>query len=236
MSTESAAYWTLWGSRWAFNLTYLRFHPLIVALGTEILDLFDTPLWSLTNGTSEDYNRYDKLADISFYAASLIYLVYFFRCLHWPRGVRWLIALFLGYRIIGNVLSIAMPAVDWIPIAFPNCGGLLLEVYAALDFFRILPLLKHHNAVHVMICLLTIGAKVGQEFYLRWHWTGLGPTQCDTVGHCLSIWLMPTLSFMVIGLWAGYYQWPMWRSGTVGVWHGVFSKADVKHKRKRIKT
>lgn len=220
--SPTAAYWTLWSCRLLFNLTYLRFHPFIVALGTEILDLFDTPLWTLTNGTSEDYNRYDKLADLSFYLCSIIYIGYFFRQLRWPVWIKALIVFLLGYRSLGNVVSAIRPDIDWIPIVFANCGGLLLELYTFLDFFRIMP--NRHSPWHWLLALLAIGLKIGQEFYLRWHWKGLGPMQCDTVGHCLSLWLAPALSFLVIGLWAGYWQRPLWRH--VKVRHGVYT---VKH-------
>lgn len=217
---EVAVYWTLWSCRILFNLTYLRFHPLIVALGTEILDLFDTPLWTLTNGSSTEYNRNDKLADLSFYISSVIYLLYFFRNLRWPRWILGLTVGLLGYRIAGNVLAVIRPDLDWVPIAFPNCGGLLLELYALLDFFRLMP--SRRSAWHFPLAALAVGLKLGQEFYLRWHWEGLGPAQCDTVGHCLSLWLMPALSFMVIGLWAGYWQAPLWRR--VHSRHGVYTK------------
>lgn len=217
---EVAAYWTLWSCRILFNLTYLRFHPLIAALGTEILDLFDTPLWTLTNGSSTEYNRNDKLADLSFCISSVIYLLYFFHNLRWPRWILGLTVGLLVYRIAGNIVAVLRPDVDWVPIAFPNCGGLLLELYALLDFFRIMP--SRHSLWHWPLAALAIGLKLGQEFYLRWHWEGLGPAQCDTVGHCLSLWLMPALSFMVIGLWAGYWQAPLWRR--VHSRHGVYTK------------
>lgn len=222
MADPTAVYWTLWSCRLAFNFTLLCFHPFIVALGTEVLDLFDTPLWKLTNGTDAGYNRYDKLADMSFYLSALIYLVYFYNCLRWPRWVLGLTCFFLAYRIAGNIASAVKPSIDWIPIAFPNCGGLLFELYSFLDFFRIMPVRRSHW--HIPLVLLAVGLKLGQEFYLRWHWKGLGPAQCNTVSGCLAVWLAPALSFLVIGLWAGYWQAPMWRPRSVHLQNGIYTR------------
>jgi hypothetical protein len=222
MADPTAVYWTLWSCRLTFNFTLLCFHPFIVALGTEVLDLFDAPLWTLTNGTSVDYNRYDKLADLSFYFSALIYLIYFFDCLRWPRWILGLTCFFLFYRAIGNIASSIWPAVDWIPIAFPNCGGLLFELYSFLDFFRIMP--GRRSIWHLPLTILVIGVKLGQEFYLRWHWEGLGPAQCNTVGYCLAIWSTPTLAFLVIGLWAGYWQPPMWHPRKAFSYNGIYAR------------
>jgi len=215
-------YWIFWSSRWLFNLSYLRMHPFIVALGTDALDLFDTPLWKLTGGSSEDYNRYDKLADVTYYIASLIYVLYFFNCLRWPRAVLYLITVFLSYRIVGNFIMVALPNITWLPIVFANIGSLLLEVYAGLDFFRLNRHIEHSTGWNVVIVILVVCAKIGQEVGLRLAWDGLSSSECDSIAHCFGIWWFPMFAFLLIGIWVGYMRWPDWYANSVTSRSGVF--------------
>jgi len=37
-----AAFWIVQSARYLWNLSYLRLHPFVVLLGTEVLDIIDT--------------------------------------------------------------------------------------------------------------------------------------------------------------------------------------------------
>jgi hypothetical protein len=211
MSAATAVYWSFWSVRWLWNLAYLRLHPFVVAMGTEVLDKFDSPLWKLSGGSAEQYNRFDKLADGSFYLASLVFIGYFFHQLTWPRPLLWALIVLLSLRLffVNTVGALLLPEITWFGVLVPNYGGALLEVYAGLDFFRLLGRLKRFWQ-HLVICALVVVGKTVQELVLRQpeHVYALSPPECDSLEHCFGLWWFPALAFFVFAVWAGYVRQP----------------------------
>lgn len=225
----TAAYWAYWSGRLLWNFGLLRLHPFVVALGAEVLDTFDNSLFKLAYSSSAAdavrYNRFDKLADGSFYLAALVFTGYFFHQLtNWPRAVRWAIISLLALRLyaVNLIGALLLPEVTWLGVVVPSYGAALFEVYAALDFFRLLR--RFTPLWHVVLCALTVAGKTVQEWLLRQpnHVYTLDPPSCDSVRHCFGVWWFAAAAFLLLAIWAGYTRLPT--GDHIGVRHGIFTR------------
>lgn len=231
MDDALLAFWVVNAARYLWNLSYLRLHPLIVLLGTQILDVIDTPFLKLSGKDTDYYIRADKAADASYYLASLIYFAYFYHGFRWHPLIKWSIVLFFGARFIANVVMV-ITAATIIPLIVWNVGQTLVLIYSIIDWFRWNEAIRTKLGWNILLLAVAIAAKAAQEFSMWLHFEELGPPECDTVLHCLEIWYVPALYFFFIGIWAGIVRLVEWFPGKVEVRGGMYKK--VKAGRKRI--
>lgn len=206
-------------ARYTWNLSFLWLHPLAVYAGSVLLDWMDFYFYLLTGENRDFYDRTDKAADALFYLAGAIYYTYFWHQLWYARYI----APFFFYRLLGNIIMIVTLA-NWVPIVFPNVGGLLMLFFSVLDYFPL------HAASHrrwdrwwkvrigwtVFAVLLLVVLKVVMEWVMWGDGNSVVPEpRCASIYICWTILGVPLLMFVFFATLASYWRHPNFEPDTV---------------------
>lgn len=203
------------GVRLLWCLSFFFIHPLFALVGSISPDLLDASgLWYWMPLNHAFYEQSDKVVDALHLLAGAVFF-WRFRGVLWYA--RWMVG-FAVFRIVGNVLFLAVRADERLFIVFPNVFDTLLLVFGLLDVARVARRVRcslpAQVAIVALVSALTIGRELVMHLFFAWDGAkyavvgaGCGPD----IGK--EIW--GTLLACVLCAYAGATTWPDFAPGAV---------------------